>query len=178
MKPLAEFRLHKRGFRLGQCRVCEREYQREYSRRDPENYRKSKRESMARRRAADLPAAQAYSRAYHTKNREKQTAIMRAYYGRRFFWGRAMKLRGEGRATYVELAQMWKRQRGRCGLTGRRLDRSAQLDHIVPQARGGSDRIENLRWTCEPANLAKRHMTDAEFLTLCIDVAAFLKVRS
>jgi 5-methylcytosine-specific restriction endonuclease McrA len=102
---------------------------------------------------------------------------MRDYYGRRFFWGRAMKLRGENRATPRDIARLWKAQHGRCGLTGRRLDRTAQLDHILPKARDGNDSIGNLRWTCEAVNIAKRHMTDQEFFVLCGDVMRWIGQR-
>ena len=50
------------------------------------------------------------------------------------------------------------------------MDRSAQVDHILPKARGGSDDLSNLQWVCKEANIAKRHMTDAEFVALCSDV--------
>lgn len=125
---------------------------------------------MARLRARDPEAARRKRNQFHARNRERQTAKMRAYYARRFFWGRAMKLRGAGRANAADLARAWKRQRGRCALTGRRLDRSAQIDHIVPKCRGGSDAPANLRWTCEAVNLAKRHMTDYELIALCREI--------
>lgn len=142
-----------------------------------EQIRKAKREQMARKRAADPEAARAYGRQYHAANRTKQTAKMRAYYGRRFFWGKAMKLRGEDRATARQVASLWKQQRGLCALTGRRLDRSAQLDHKTPKAKGGSDRIENLQWLCESVNLAKRDLTDAEFAALCASVMRWIGER-
>lgn len=135
---------------------------------------KAKREGMARRRAADIEGARAYSRAYHAKNREHQRAKLREYYAKRFFWSRAMKLRGEGRATYLDLAKLWRTQRGRCVLTGRRLNREAQLDHIKAKARGGGDGLANLRWVCAEVNLAKRDMTDAEFSALCREVVEAL----
>lgn len=139
--------------------------------------RKAKREYMARKRAADPEAAREYGRTHHWKNRAKSCAKMRDYYSRRFFWGRAMKLRGPNRATYTQLAKLWRRQKGRCALTGRRLNRSAQLDHILPQSRGGRDSISNLRWVCEEANIAKRHMTDKEFIRLCTDVMRWIGER-
>jgi 5-methylcytosine-specific restriction endonuclease McrA len=145
--------------------------------RSREEYLKAKREGMARLRARDPDAARSKRNAYHAANREAQTAKMRAYYDRRFFWGKAMKLRGEGRATARDLAALWKVQRGRCALTGRRLDRSAQLDHKTAKARGGPDSIWNLQWLCEEANLAKRALTDAEFIALCSDVMAWIGER-
>src|ERR1019366_8972323 len=121
---LTEYRIHKRGYRIGKCRECERTYQREWSQRDPEKYRAIKRESMARRRALDIGAAREYARQYHFRNHEQNKATMRAYAARRFFWNREMHLRGEGRATSKQLWMLWKAQRGLCALTGRRLDRS------------------------------------------------------
>ena len=139
-----------------------------------EEIRKGKREHMARKRAENPEAAKEYSRNYHAKNREKQKQKMREYYAKRFFWGKAMKLRGVDRATASDLASIWKSQRGLCALTGRKLDRKAQLDHKLPKARGGSDRKDNLQWLCEDANLAKRALTDDEFVLLCSEVMQWI----
>lgn len=173
-KPQSDYRMHKRGYRVGKCRECERAYQRQLSQRDPEKYRQRKRESMARQRAANPEKMRARERAWWKANRDRNAETMRAYAARRFFWTKAMKLRGNGRGTPRQLAALWKAQRGRCALTGRRLDRSAQLDHKIPRARGGGDSIGNLQWLCESVNLAKRDLTDAEFLALCGNVMAWI----
>ena len=135
---------------------------------------KAKRESMARKRAADINAARAYSRAFHFRNHEENKGKMRDYSRRRFFWRRAVKLRGDGRATFRDLARIWKTQRGLCALTGRKLDRTAQLDHVVAKARGGDDTPGNLRWLSKAANLARREFSDTEFIALCSDVMAWI----
>ena len=146
--------------------------------RSADEIRKTKREGMARLRASDPEAARRKRNDYHARNRQKRVEKMRAYYGRRFFWGRAMKLRGEGRATSDDLSRLWKRQRGLCALTGRRLSRdNAHLDHIIARARGGSDRAENLRWLCTEANLARRELSDVEFIKLCSEVMAWIGER-
>ncbi len=132
---------------------------------------------MARRRALDPDKARAKQRAWHGKNRERNKEKLRKYYARRFFWGRAMKLRGADRATPQDLARLWKNQRGLCALTGRKLDRTAQLDHILSKARGGRDNTGNLRWLCKEANLARREMNDAEFAALCADVMRWIGER-
>lgn len=134
--------------------------------------RKSKREAMARRRATDPDAAKAYGRSYTENNRVAVMKRLKAYCYRRFFWNKSMKLRGKDRATGKDLTKLWKSQKGRCALTGRRLDRSAQLDHITPIARGGDDTTMNLQWLCKHANLAKRDLTDSEFINLCHEVVA------
>lgn len=139
-----------------------------------EQVRKAKRECMARRWAANPDLMRQKSRNWHHANRERNCRGMRLYYAKRFFWGRAMKLRGMERANYKQLARMWHEQRGLCALTGRKLDRSAQLDHIVPKAKGGGDDIGNLRWVCEIANICKRHLSDEEFLILCSDVMSWI----
>jgi hypothetical protein len=139
--------------------------------------RKRKRELMARRRADNPDAAREYQRAHFGKNREKIKEKMRNYSRKRFFWSRSMKLRTEGAANAKQLASLWKAQRGRCGLTGRRMDASAQLDHIKSRAAGGTDSVDNLRWTCKEANLAKRELSDEDFLTLCRDICSFIDLK-
>lgn len=139
--------------------------------RTPDEVRKAKRDDMARRRAADPVAAREYRNRYHAENREAQINRMRAYTARRFFWARANRLNG---VTAKDLAALWRQQRGLCALTGRKLDRSAEVDHIVPRARGGGDLISNLRWVCRDANRAKRDLTDEEFGALCADVMRWI----
>ncbi|HLG64659.1 MAG TPA: RNA-guided endonuclease IscB [Ktedonosporobacter sp.] len=53
----------------------------------------------------------------------------------------------------------WKRECSYCHIRGIPL----QLEHIVPKARGGSDRVSNLCLACETCNLAKGTQTAAEF---------------
>lgn len=86
---------------------------------------------------------------------------------KRFFYTRYCNLRGPGRATARDLASLWRRQRGHCALTGWRLDRTAEIDHIIPRVRGGSDDISNLRWVTRDVNRAKRDLLDADFFAIC-----------
>jgi 5-methylcytosine-specific restriction endonuclease McrA len=132
---------------------------------------------MRRKRAEDPEAIRQQQRSWHERNRDRNLTKMRDYYARRFFWAKAMKLRGKNRANYKGLASLWRSQRGLCALTGRRLDRSAQLDHILPKAKGGDDQIGNLQWLCPEANLSKRDLTDAEFQALCSDVMRWIGER-
>lgn len=67
--------------------------------------------------------------------------------------------------------QQWKRQDGRCVLTGRKLDRMTfEVDHIIPRSKGGDGSLANLRFVCEEANTAKADMSDAELLQLCREI--------
>jgi 5-methylcytosine-specific restriction endonuclease McrA len=174
MLPASEYRVHKSGYRIGKCRECERVYQREWSQRNPDEYRRRKREHMARRWKADPEAMRAYARANHAKNKQRVNARMREMNATRIFWARAQKLKG---VSPRDLFNLWKAQRGLCALTGRRLDRSAQVDHILPKARGGRDQVSNLQWVCAEANLAKRNLTDAEFAALCGSVVRWIGER-
>lgn len=125
---------------------------------------------MANRRAKNPQAIRDYQKKMRDANPEATRQKLREYYAKRFFWGRAMKLRGDGRANYIDLAKQWKIQRGKCALTGRKLTRNAQLDHVIPKSKGGGDEPQNLRWVCQEANLAKRELLDKEFIALCLDV--------
>lgn len=161
-----------RGRSGGRCRKCEASYQRARYAANPEGLRKKSRISAAKRRAIDGGSSvrKRQMTAYYA-NHDINKEAARTYYGKRFFWGRAMKLRGKDRATFRELARMWKAQRGCCALTGRRLTRkNANLDHIHAQARGGGDSASNLRWVCSEVNFAKRDLSNADFLTLCAEV--------
>jgi CRISPR/Cas system Type II protein with McrA/HNH and RuvC-like nuclease domain len=145
--------------------------------RSREEMLKAKREHMARRRANNPDAVRAYQRQHHHKNRDRNCEKMRVYYAKRFFWGRAMKLRGEGRAVAADLARLWKSQRGRCAMTGERLDREAQLDHIHPRCKGGDDSPANLQWVTAAVNYAKRDLSQDEFIALCGGVMRWIGER-
>lgn len=138
--------------------------------RSREAYLKAKREQAAAARAKDPAAYRKSRREAYAKDPNKRV-YWTTYNHRRFFWSRANKLRGAGRARARDLSLLWYRQRGLCALTGRKLTReTAQLDHILPKARGGTDLPGNLRWVCIEVNLAKRDLTDSEFVELCMAV--------
>jgi 5-methylcytosine-specific restriction endonuclease McrA len=57
------------------------------------------------------------------------------------------------------LLEKWGRTCAYCGAKGQPL----QVEHIVPKARGGSDRVSNLTAACEQGNTAKGTQTAAAF---------------
>jgi 5-methylcytosine-specific restriction endonuclease McrA len=172
MKLSSDYRIHKtRGHRIVKCKECERAYQRQVYERNAAAIRERKRVAMAHRRAADPDAYRESRRIDYLENRDARRATIKGYAKKRFFWTRARRLDA---VTAKDLASMWKRQRGICALTGVRLDRTAEVDHIVPKARSGDDSLANLRWVSAAANRAKRDLTDEEFLALCESVTAFL----
>lgn len=121
---------------------------------------------------------------YRVANSIHLKARSRAYAERRFFYktsanclSRAEELKGKGFGSGIQkrlcrdISLMWKRQRGICPMSGRRLNKeTAQLDHIIPLKRGGNSSIENLRWVHRDVNYAKRDLLDNEFLLLCHEV--------
>ena len=94
--------------------------------------------------------------------------------GRHFFRWRARNWSRYGKVTALELARLWKSQRGLCALSGRKLGRDAHLDHVTPKARGGRHVLTNLRWLDPRVNEARRAMTDAEFAAMCAQVAEWI----
>ncbi|MCI0711857.1 MAG: RNA-guided endonuclease IscB [Chloroflexi bacterium] len=57
------------------------------------------------------------------------------------------------------LLEKWGHHCVYCGITGVPLE----VEHIIPEARGGSDRVPNLTIACGPCNRKKGTMTAAEF---------------
>jgi len=125
-------------------------------------------------------------REYREAHKEELLDRARKYSNRRFFYIRASNLltrdsgfnkngskesRGILKETCRQISLLWKKQRGICPLSGRRLNReNCQLDHIIPMVRGGGREITNLRWVHRDVNYAKRDLLDTEFISLCYEV--------
>ena len=60
-------------------------------------------------------------------------------------------------------------------MTGKRLDRSAELDHIIPVSKGGKNEPSNLQWLAPEVNQCKNDMTVGEFMAVCINVLSHAK---
>ncbi len=165
-----------RGARKIQCKANGLGLERQVApKRTPEQVRQSKAQHMAAKRARDPDTHRAYQNEQRRKNREAINAKVREQTAARLFWARALRLRNG--ITAFDLASIWRKQRGMCALTGRKLDRTAELDHKHPKARGGKDELSNLQWVTREANRAKRDLTDAEFLALCQDCARWIGER-
>jgi len=133
----------------------------------------------------DKAAKLAKNKAYRENNPDKWKSIKAAsngkYYKRRFFFMRAIGIIARTQDTINPdalawtLACLWHKQRGRCAYTGKPLDRTANVDHKTPLARGGDNSAENLHWTTADANWVKASMTHEEFIAICSDVAAHIQ---
>jgi 5-methylcytosine-specific restriction endonuclease McrA len=176
-KPTDGFRFRKdKQKHVSKCKECEKEYQRAWYWANPEKGRAKAAKSMKKLRAdpekreSILSKQRAY---YHAKGKHTE----KAYYERIKAsdpWGwrvRNLRRNINPGITVEWLRALWQSQGGRCALSGREMDiRTAELDHIVPKSRNGSDGLENLRLVVPEANQAKGGMLDAEFLALCADV--------
>ena len=113
-------------------------------------------------------------------NQDKVKEYGKAY-RKRFFCVRAMsacsKLSDYScvNEVMVALSRAWYNQRGRCAYTGKRLDRTAQVDHKIPISRGGTNDPSNLHWVCAEANFVKRDRTHDEFISICSDIAEYIR---
>jgi CRISPR/Cas system Type II protein with McrA/HNH and RuvC-like nuclease domain len=61
----------------------------------------------------------------------------------------------------------------RCAYSGRTLTLglNAELDHIIPAARGGPNILDNVHWVDHDINQMKRDLGENEFLGLVRDIA-------
>lgn len=146
----------------GSCVGCREAH---YARRAPEL-----RARLQSARDADREGVKQRRNDWYARTKVTRGPVRNALMQRRFFYARSVNLRGLGKATARQLATLWKAQRGLCALTGRRLDRSAEIDHVIPKGRGGSHAIGNLRWVVKDANRAKRDLLDADFIQLCREI--------
>lgn len=122
---------------------------------------------------------------YRRSNPDKWKLIKlvsnRKYNKRRFFFVRAAchAVRVDDNKEVAELCSVlsraWYNQRGRCAYTGKKLDRSAQIDHKIPISRGGTNDASNIHWVTADANWVKRDRTHDEFIAICSDIAAYIE---
>ena len=122
---------------------------------------------------------------YRKENPEKWRLIKevsnKKYNKRRFFFVRALHAIASTGSTdspdevCAILSRAWYNQRGCCAYTGKRLGRTAQVDHKTPVSRGGSNDACNLHWVTADANAVKRTHTHEEFIAICTDITAYIE---
>jgi hypothetical protein len=124
---------------------------------------------------------------WRKKNPGRHEAMKKNWNKRRFFYCKSMMLKSQKRGavcfeTTQQLARglMFQgiRQRGRCALTGIKLDRTANADHILPVCKGGTDNSNNFQWLTPEANHFKGSLTLQELAHMCRLVLGNLKERN
>jgi hypothetical protein len=177
-KPVSEFG-SKRGRKDGlksHCRACEAAYQREHYQANQEREREKARLSMQKRREdPDVREQLNASRRGNPRIAARQREYIQDLMQRHFFIWRARNWSSRHGVvvTASELFWLWYAQRGKCALSGRKLDRRAHLDHVDAKSNGGAHTIDNLRWIDPYINVAKNNLTDAEFIAMCREVDAW-----
>jgi 5-methylcytosine-specific restriction endonuclease McrA len=78
-----------------------------------------------------------------------------------------------------ELLDLFEKQKGQCALSGRSLilGVDADLDHINPRSRGGTNDLSNLQWVLANINGFKSNMFEDEFFILIEDIYVTMKAR-
>lgn len=79
-----------------------------------------------------------------------------------------------GYETREYVLEKWQRKCAYCGKEGVPL----QIEHIVPRAKGGSNRVSNLTLACEPCNTKKGTLDITEFLKKKPDVLKRIQVQA
>lgn len=160
------------------CRPCENIYQREHYKKHPE-IKERKRKWMADARLhpdKHSRLIESSRKAYKNGGDEKQKdRLKRMQHEEPMRWKVKLARKLNKNITQDDLINLWNKQHGLCALTGKTINvQDAELDHIVPQSRGGSHEMNNLRWVWNKANQAKGDMLDDEFLELCQQVAEWI----
>jgi 5-methylcytosine-specific restriction endonuclease McrA len=67
---------------------------------------------------------------------------------------------------WTDLHELYEKQNGLCAVTNLPIafGKNASIDHVIPQNRGGSHNMNNLRWVHIVVNRMKNDMTDGELL--------------
>lgn len=153
------------------CRRCDQEYQRSWYRENLIAARNKAKLSMRKIRSDPKRRAELNAK-YRGQYTEQQHIYSQNLRRKHFFRWRARNW-GNG-VTAQMLYTLWHRQMGLCALSGRKLTRTAHLDHIVSASNGGLGGIENIRWVDSWANMARQSLTDQEFRIRCKQVAEFI----
>jgi 5-methylcytosine-specific restriction endonuclease McrA len=137
-------------------------------------------ETQARWREKNKDSHRAAIKRWREKNKEHSKRVESDRAKRRFFHTRAKNSvwrtkQGDKDEIRVAIFWLWHKQRGRCALTGKRLNRTAELDHIIPVSKGGKNEPSNLQWLAPEINQCKNDLTDAEFIAICKQVLSHNK---
>jgi len=81
---------------------------------------------------------------------------------------------------WKRLKAQYEAQQGKCALSGVELTLgdNAELDHIKPSSRGGSDELDNVQWVLCVVNRMKDHLLESEFFGLIEKLYHTMKERS
>ena len=148
--------------------------------RNPEIYQRAKHRAKNDEHAKASNRARAL-KSYHADAEKHKRASKQSRKKRKFRRLVEMSNRFFPRDQWLKAFDLFciaKRQKLLCALTGEKLtNETISVDHIVPKSKGGTNKPENIRLVHKDVNLARRALTDTEFLTLCKKVVNHLDSR-
>ncbi len=148
--------------------------------RNPETYQKAKQNALNNENLKAANRARAL-KSYHKDKDKHQKASKKSRHKRKFKRLVEMSNRFFPRNEWLKAFDLFciaKRQKLLCALTGEKLtNETISVDHIIPKSQGGSNRPENIRLVHKDVNLARRALTDEQFLSLCKKVVSYLSPR-
>lgn len=81
---------------------------------------------------------------------------------------------------WKDLLTLMENQNFTCVLTGDKLswDSDIELDHIIPESRGGKKELNNVRWVTKMANRVKQNLIDGELFEICQKILTYSKIQT
>lgn len=120
---------------------------------------------------ADIEASRKRARDYHKSNPEKSRQSHSAWVSRNreHFYAllakrRARKKNAAGEYTESEIAELHRKQRGKCAACHCKLPSNFHRDHIFPISKGGSNWISNIQLLCPTCNCQKKDKDPIQFM--------------